>query len=364
MANIHKIRLWWQSIDKLILSSTLLLLLIGTFLIMSSSLIHAEKNLLNEQYLIKKHLYFLPIAFFIILLTSTMTREKIVLLSVIAFFSFILLSIIPSFFFDEIKGANRWISVFGYSLQPSEFLKPTFVIITATLLSRFQKKKDFSLSLSFILLSLIILVLFLQPDFGMSFLIFLTWFIQVFIFGLSVKLISLIFIFGIFTSIFAYNVFPHVKFRVDSFFQANVGDKYQITKSLEAFSSGGLTGNGIGTAKISNYLPDVQSDFILALAAEELGFFTVMIIILLYSLIFLRSMVYSVKSSNMFDFLSLSGLAIILFLQFLINILSTLSLIPTKGMTLPFISYGGSSLLSCAFLVGLILSLSKKGYET
>tara|TARA_B100000989_G_scaffold163275_2_gene121981 strand:- start:5144 stop:6235 length:1092 start_codon:yes stop_codon:yes gene_type:complete len=359
----QKIKIWWQSIDKWILSSTLLLLLLGTFLIMSSSLIHAEKNSLEEQLLIKKHLFFLLLTLTIILSTTIFKREKIVLICGILCLIFLFLSIFPSFFFNEIKGANRWINIFGYSLQPSEFLKPTFVIISATLLSRFQKKKDFSLSVNFVLLLFIILVLFLQPDFGMSFLIFVTWSVQVFMYGLSLKLILIIFIFGTFMFTFAYNYFPHVKFRIDSFLNVDVGDKYQVNKSLEAFSSGGLTGNGIGTAKISNSLPDVQSDFILALAAEEMGFITVLIIIMLFSLIFLRSLTYSFNSSNMFDFLSLSGLAIVFFLQFLINLLSTLSLIPTKGMTLPFISYGGSSMLSCGLLIGLILSLSRKRYE-
>ena len=356
----NKIKIWWQSIDKLILFSTFFLLLIGTFLVMSSSLIHADKNFLKEQYLLKKHLYFLPLSLFIILFTTTITREKIVVICSLAFFAFVILSVFPYFFSDEIKGAKRWIKFFGYSLQPSEFLKPTFIIVSSVLLSRFRKKNDYSLNLNFVFLVLIISVLFLQPDFGMSFLIFLSWSIQVFIFGFSLKFIFVVFTFGILTFIFAYYFFSHVKFRIDSFFNINIGDKYQVTKSLEAFSSGGLTGNGIGSAKISNFLPDVQSDFILALAAEELGFITVSIIIALYILIFLRTLYHSFKSSNMFDFLSLSGLAIIFFSQFLINLLSTLSLIPTKGMTLPFISYGGSSMLSCAFLVGLILSISKK----
>jgi len=353
----------WTSLDKWIFFSTLLLMIIGILLTLSSSVIYSNKLNISDNYLIKKHLLILPLSIFIILFLSNLSPEKIVIFSFLTFSIFLVLSLMPYFLSSEVKGANRWINIFNFSVQPSEFLKPTFVIVTSTLLSRFQKKHDNSLKINISILVLIGIVLFIQPDFGMFLLIFLTWFLQLTLFGISIKVIFLLILLGLITITFAYFSLSHVKFRIDSFFNFSYGDNYQVHKSIDSFTSGGFFGQGIGAGKISPYLPDVYSDFILSLAAEELGLIFVIFIIIIYSFIFLRSIYHSKNKKDLFLFLSISGLAIIFILQAIINIFSTLNLIPTKGMTLPFLSYGGSSLLSCAILIGFILSLSKKKYH-
>ena len=360
---LDQIKFWWLSLDRWIVFSIILLMIIGIFLILSSSSIYANRLDISENYLIKRHLFILPICICIIIALTNFSVEKIVIFSFITFSVSLVLSIIPNFVFNEIKGASRWISLYGFSIQPSEFLKPTFVIVTATLLSRFQKKKDNSLKINIFLLSLIGLVLFFQPDFGMFLLILLTWFSQLILFGVSKKTIFFLLLLSLIFIILAYVALDHVRFRIDNYFQPDTGDNYQVHKSIDSFTNGGFFGQGLGAGEVSHYLPDVYSDFILSLAAEELGLISVLVVVILYSFIFYRSIYHSTRKNDIFYFLSISGLAIIFILQTMINIFSTLNLIPTKGMTLPFLSYGGSSLISCAILIGFILSLSKKKYE-
>ena len=360
---LDRIKFWWLSLDRWIVFSIMLLMIVGIFLILSSSSIYANRLEISENYLIKRHLFLLPICISIMIILTNLSVEKIVIFSFITFSVSLALSIIPNFMSYEIKGASRWINLYGLSIQPSEFLKPTFVVVTATLLTRFQKKKDNSLKINVFVLCLIGIVLFFQPDFGMFLLILLTWLSQLILFGVSKKIIFLLLLLSLIILILAYVSLDHVKFRIDSFFQSATGDNYQIHKSIDSFTNGGFFGQGLGAGEVSHYLPDVYSDFILSLAAEELGLIFVLIVVILYTLIFYRSIYHSTRENDLFYFLSIAGLAIIFILQTMINIFSTLNLIPTKGMTLPFLSYGGSSLISCAILIGFILSLSRKKYE-
>lgn len=360
---LDQIKFWWLSLDRWIVFSIILLMIIGIFLILSSSSIYANRLDISENYLIKRHLFILPLCICIMIVLTNLSVEKIVIFSFITFSVSLVLSTIPNFLFNEIKGASRWINLYGFSIQPSEFLKPTFVIVTATLLTRFQKKKDNSLKINIFLLSLIGSVLFFQPDFGMFLLILLTWFSQLILFGVSKKTIFFLLLLSLMIIILAYVALDHVRFRIDNYFQPTTGDNYQVHKSIDSFTNGGFFGKGLGAGEVSHNLPDVYSDFILSLAAEELGLISVLIVVILYTFIFYRSIYHSTRKNDIFRFLSISGLAIIFILQTMINIFSTLNLIPTKGMTLPFLSYGGSSLISCAILIGFILSLSKIKYE-
>jgi len=257
------------------------------------------------------------------------------------------------------KGASRWMKIFNFSFQPTEILKPTFVVLSALLLGRYKSKNDFSFLLNISLFSLITLILLKQPDFGMFVLIFIVWMIQIVSSNLEKnKIIPIIVIFFlIFLS--SYFVFDHVQFRINNFFFSNVGDNYQITKSLESFASGGVLGKGLGNGVISKNLPDAHSDFIFALIAEEFGYVTSFLIICLFLIIHFRIYLLTKKTNNFFTINALTGLGNILFFQTIINISSSLNLLPTKGMTLPFISYGGSSLISSSILIGFILALLK-----
>ena len=217
-----------------------------------------------------------------------------------------------------------------------------------------------SFNINLLLLSLIGLALISQPDFGMFVLIFITWFSQIILLGVSIKIILFLTVFGIIISLLSYISHSHIRFRINNFFDKSVGDNYQINLSLDAFSSGGFFGKGIGTGTFSKKLPDAHSDFIFSIASEELGFFFSCLIILIYLIIFYRVTISILKIDNLFIFLATSGLSLIFVFQSLINISSAMNLIPTKGMTLPFLSYGGSSLLSCSIIIGSILSLTKK----
>lgn len=350
---INQIKHWWWSIDKWILFSTFVLIFIGLLMMMS----------LEENNFLKKHLIFLPLGIAVILSSSMLKLRHLIILSLILFALFLILSTFPFFFSNEIKGANRWIKFFQFSIQPTEFLKPTFIIVSSLLFSRFQKKKDYSFNINLFVISILATILLLQPDLGMFILFFLTWFTQILLIGLSLKIIFLIILLGLLVLIFSYLNLEHVKFRIDSFYDPNIGDNYQINKSLESFASGGFFGKGLGSGTISSKLPDVHSDFIFALLGEELGFFFLILVLSLYIFIFYRVLVSILKENNFFIFLSSAGLSLILIYQFLINIMSTLNLVPTKGMTLPFLSYGGSSFISCSLIVGFILCLTKKRTE-
>ena len=357
---INYIKNWWWSIDRWVFSLTLILISIGILLILSSSSgIELRYNFANN-YLITKHLLFLPIAIFIIFFFSTLSIRNLIIMSLIIFTFCLILSFIVLFLPNETKGAKRWLKLFQFTVQPSEFIKPAYVIISALLLSRFKKKSDMSFNINIILLSLISLALISQPDFGMFVLIFITWFSQIILLGVSIKIILFLIIFGGLVTMFSYIYHSHIRFRINNFFDKSLGDNYQTNLSLDALSSGGFFGKGIGTGTFSKKLPDAHSDFIFSIASEELGFVFSCLIIFIYLIIFYRVTINTLKIDNLFIFLATSGLSLIFIFQILINISSAMNLIPTKGMTLPFLSYGGSSLISCSIIIGSILSLTKK----
>lgn len=356
---IYEMKNWWWSIDKWILFSTILLLLFGLMLTLSGSSKIEYKYDYPAGYLFNKHIIFVFISLLVILISSMLSVKNLIFFSISFFFIFIILSFLP-LFQEEIKGASRWIKFFNFSIQPSEFLKPTFIIMSALLLSRYKKKEDNSFFLNFLLFSSLGFVLFLQPDFGMFVLFFLTWFAQLILVGLSFKILSLIIFFGSLIFIISFFTYDHIRFRILNYFNSDVGDNYQVNKAIESFSNGGFFGTGLGGGFFSKRLPDVHSDFIFALAGEELGFVFLCFIIFLYIILFYRVVISMVNEKNLFVFLSASSLILILILQCLINISSAVNLIPTKGMTLPFLSYGGSSLLSCSLIIGFLLALTKK----
>tara|TARA_Y100001968_G_C19413268_1_gene747549 strand:- start:646 stop:1734 length:1089 start_codon:yes stop_codon:yes gene_type:complete len=354
-----KIKFWWNDLDKFILIPTCILISIGIMLVFSASQILGSKYELSQYYLIKKHIVFVIIGIFTILTLSALSPKNIILCSVIILSLAMILSIIAIIFFSEFKGASRWIKISNFSLQPSELIKPSFVIVSALLFSRYKNKNDSSIIFNIILLLIISSILISQPDFGMFLLVFIVWFSQLLMARINLKIISFM-SFSFFSAlVFCFFFLDHVQFRLKNFF-LNIGDNYQISKSLESFSSGGFFGKGIGAGQISKTLPDVHSDFIFALAGEELGIIFTSFILLIYLFIFWRIYLISINEKNFFNFSALIGLSNIFIFQTLINVSSSLNLFPTKGMTLPFISYGGSSMLSCAILIGFILSLTKK----
>jgi cell division protein FtsW len=349
MTNLFVIKTWWAEIDKVNFILISILLLIGIILSFS----------LNDSFIIfNRHLIFAILAFFIMIFLSSLEIKIIrrISLFLLIFFVFILIFILLSDY--EVKGSKRWLKLYGFSLQPSEFIKPLYFILSAWFVVQGingRKPYLFVLAFTFIFISALVI---LQPDFGMTFLFFLTFFCQLFIAGLSLYLVFFS-LFSIFILSFAaYLFFDHVQKRVDTFMNP-LSDTYQIDLSLKAFQSGGLFGKGPGQGILKEKIPDANTDFIFAVAGEELGFIFCSIIIILILIITIRFLLRLLKMQDPFIIVAIVGLTCCFGLQSLINIFSSLGVIPTKGMTLPFISYGGSSMISSAILFGFLLSLTK-----
>lgn len=352
---------WWWTIDRPLFFCFLTLLVLGVLLSLAGSPSTAERLNIDSFYFVKRHALLVVPALGIMLVGSLAAPR---LLRYVCWFlltlCFVLLVLTPLTGM-EIKGARRWISLGGFSLQATEIVKPTFALIAAWLFAQ-QKPKHFlsGHALSLILYLTIIGLVLLQPDFGMTFIISITWFIQIFLAGLPLSWIVILTVLGSCCAVGAYFFFPHVSSRIDRFLDPATGDQYQITQSLEAFKSGGVFGQGPGEGVFKRSIPDAHADFIFPVAAEEFGFFFCLFILGLYAFIFIRGIRLLRKEKNLFLVLALGGLIAQFTLQALVNISSALKLIPTKGMTLPFLSYGGSSLLGSALSAAIILSITRK----
>ena len=261
----------------------------------------------------------------------------------------------------EVKGAHRWIALGSFSLQPSEFVKPTFVVVAAWLFEGQKRYRDFPGDiLSIVLFAFTLFLLLLQPDVGMSVVVTLVWAFQFFLSGLSLWIVGGMALAGVLALGGAYLVFPHVQARFQQFLASENNLSYQVKKAMEAFENGNVFGVGPGEGVVKMHIPDAHTDFIFAVAAEEYGMLLCLLIIGLYAAIVIRTLMISCKDNNLFIILAASGLAASFGLQSIINMASTLHLMPTKGMTLPFISYGGSSLLGIALGMGMLLAITRK----
>lgn len=352
------IALWWWTIDRVLLSSFFILVIFGIFLVMASSQHLAQSLNISSHHFTLRHILFGLLSFPVIILFSVLNERQTKIICIVGLLISLCLLLFILFDGSKIKGAQRWVHFLGFSFQPSEVCKPFYVIVNAWLLSLWIEKKEFPGWLwsigSLILISILLL---LQPDVGMTIVVMLTWGLQLFVTGIPlIIIVCLILAFPLFI-IFAYHNFDHVKIRIDSFFD---GKTYQISKSLQSFESGGLWGRGPGEGFYKKSLPDAHSDFVFAVAAEEYGVLICCVIIIIYTLIIFRSFTLSFLNKNLFFILAVSGLAFQFGIQTLIHMASNTDLIPTKGMTLPFLSYGGSSMISSAITAGILLSLTKK----
>lgn len=352
---------WWWTVDKTLLTLITLLLAIGIFLNFSASPSVANRIGVGSFHFIKRQLLFVPIAYGLMLFLSMQNLKTIRRTAIVGYALALFLMVLTLFCGEETKGASRWISLFGFSLQPSEFVKPTFAVVAAWLFDGQKKYCDFPgnlLSMSFYALTAALLLL--QPDLGMTIVLTLIWCFQFFLAGLSIYLVVILGAIGIIGIISAYFIFPHVQVRINQFLASENNLGYQIKKSLEAFQSGGLFGRGPGEGVVKVNIPDAHTDFIFAVAAEEYGMLLCLLIVGIYALIVVRSMLISAKDNNLFIILSAAALSASFGLQGIINMASSLHMMPTKGMTLPFISYGGSSLLATALGMGMLLAITRK----
>ena len=345
---------WWSSVDRL---NFILIISLGlTGLILSFSI--------DEFFSINRHTIFFVLSLIFLFILSQFNNKNIRRVSLFAFILLLILMIIIFFLDYEVKGAKRWIQILNFTLQPSEIIKPVFVILSAWCISKSIEDKKFYLPILFIFFFLLLILILMQPDLGMTVLISSTFFCQLFVAGLSLSLVFLSFLFIVFISIFSYFIFDHVQSRINSFLGGISGtDTYQIDLSIKAFQNGGLLGKGPGQGILKERIPDANTDFIFAVAGEELGLIFCLVIILIILSIIVRTLINVLKVEDTYKIIAISGLICSFGLQCLINIFSSLGLIPTKGMTLPFVSYGGSSMISISILFGFLLSLTNKKNE-
>ena len=344
----------WLSVDRI---NLILILSLGfTGLILSFSI--------DEYFSLNRHTIFFIFSIFLLIALANLDNKNIRRISFFSFIFLLLLMILILFSEYEVKGAKRWIEIFDFTFQPSEIIKPIFVILSAWCISKSIEDKKFYLPLLFVFFFVLLVLILIQPDLGMTVLVSATFFCQLFVAGLSIFLVFLALFFIVGISIFSYFIFDHVKSRINSFLGGLGGsDTYKIDLSLQAFKNGGLFGKGPGQGILKEKIPDANTDFIFAVAGEELGFIFCLIIIFIILSIIIRSLLKVLNLEDPYKIIAISGLICSFGLQCLINIFSSLGLIPTKGMTLPFVSYGGSSMISIAILFGFLLSLTNKKNE-
>lgn len=354
---------WWRTLDRWLLWSILALIACGVFLTFSASPGVAERVLKTKDtfYFVKKQLFFLLPSLGIMLGISMLSPKQIRRLSFFVFVAAFVMLVMTLFVGMEVKGAKRWLYFPGFSIQPSEFMKPAFAVICAWIFASGRLIEKFpGIRIAGCLYLSVIVLLLLQPDVGQTITISMIWGCQLFLAGISVLWVIALLAIGLIGVVGTYFIFPHVQSRIDRFLNPETGDIFQIKTSLEAFHNGGWFGRGPGEGIIKGKLPDAHTDFIMAVAAEEFGFFLCAFLIFLFAFIIFHGFYVMSKEKNLFNMLAVAGLLTQFGVQAFINMASTLNLIPTKGMTLPFISYGGSSLLSLAFGFGMILSLTRR----
>lgn len=363
--NTSLIGQWWWTVDRWILASLMVLILFGILLIMAASPSVANQHYWSSFHFIKKHIIFLIPTFGILIGVSLLPLQKVKSFSLLVFIVSLVGLILTTFMGTEIKGASRWLEIGGVSIQPSEFVKPAFAVVCAWMFAKHQEQPSFPGNwISIGLYVFVVLFLLLQPDLGMTALVTIMWFAQFFLVGLPLIWIISGAVCGVGGLFAAYFLFPHVTRRVDHFLHPEGGDKfgdrYQVNQSLEAFMNGGVIGQGPGEGTVKKYLPDAHADFIFAVAGEEFGMIFCILLVCVFGFIVLRSFGRLLDETNMFVILAVTGLVVQFGLQAVINMASTLDLMPTKGMTLPFISYGGSSMMALAIGMGMVLALTRR----
>ncbi len=352
---------WWWTVDKITLSLVLILIFIGAFLVFSASPSVARRIGYADYHFIKRQMVFIFVSLFIIVALSMQRLKTIRRIAIVGYVLTLCLMVLTLFMGYETKGASRWIRVLGFSLQPSEFIKPTFVVVSAWLLDGSKKFEEFPGGiLSAGLFALTAGMLLMQPDVGMTIVVSFIWGFQLFLAGLPLLLVAILGLLAVAGAVGAYFTFDHVHSRVQQFLASGNDLGYQVKKSLDAFSSGNLLGRGPGEGVVKLNLPDAHTDFIFAVAGEEFGVWLCLIIVAIFAVIVIRSLYLSLKDNNLFIVYASAGLAASFGLQGIINMASTLHLMPTKGMTLPFISYGGSSLFASAVGIGMLLAITRR----
>lgn len=352
---------WWWTVDRTLLSAALILLLGGVVLSLAASPPVAERLGLPTHYFTLRHAFYLPLAICLMIGVSFLSSRQIRRLSAVMLVVGLMMLIMVLFVGIEIKGSRRWLFIAGISVQPSEFIKPAFVVITAWLFAEGASRPDIpGRLLATILLLIIAALLIAEPDLGQTVLVFAVWGALFFLAGVPPLLVAGLSAVSLIGFYAAYKSFPHVAGRIDRFLDPSSGDTFQVDTALQSFQRGGWAGTGPGEGIMKRVLPDSHTDFVFAVIAEEFGIILCLVIVLLYAVIVGRALLQAFRRNSAFERIAISGLATLIGIQAFINMGVNLQLLPAKGMTLPFISYGGSALLSAAITMGFLLGLSRR----
>ncbi len=352
---------WWWTVDRWLLVAAGTLIVIGMILTMAAGPPAAGRIGADTYHFVRKQAVFLPLAVAVMLAISLMpvlwTRRMAVAGLAVSFIMMVATLLIGA----EINGAHRWLRVGPLSVQPSEFVKPFLVVVSAWMFSMSRTTPGFpgnAIALGCLLA--VSAVLLAQPDVGMTLVVVSVWCAQFFMAGLPIVWVVILAFAGLGALVGAYFLFPHVASRIDRFLDPSTGDTYQVKQAMLAFQNGGVMGRGPGEGRVKELLPDAHTDFIFAVAGEEFGVLLCLLVVALFGFLVLRAMIKVLRDDNLFVLLAVGGLAAQFGLQAIINMASSLHMMPTKGMTLPFISYGGSSMIALAIGMGMILGLTRR----
>ncbi|WP_374764354.1 FtsW/RodA/SpoVE family cell cycle protein [Yunchengibacter salinarum] len=352
---------WWWTVDRWMLLLLLLLVSLGLWMTLTASPAVAEKLGLDRLHFFLRQVVFLGLSLLVVLGVSVMPVTLVRRGAILAFPLTLVLMGLTLLVGPDIKGATRWLPVGPFTLQPSEFMKPVFIVTIAWLLSaRFQDGALPVKRISLALFAVVATLLVLQPDFGQTILVGVVWLAQMTLAGLPVMWLLLAAVALVLALGVAYALVPHVADRIDTFINPASGDTYQTETAIRAFEAGGLIGRGPGEGSVKAVLPDAHTDYIFAVVGEEFGAIAGVLLMALFAGIVLRGLSQLVEEDDPFRLLATAGLLVQFGLQAMINIGVNLAVLPAKGMTLPFISYGGSSMLALALTIGMVLAFTRR----
>jgi cell division protein FtsW len=351
---------WWWTIDLYFLSGFIGLMGLGIILSFAASPAVAERIGLPNYHFVERQAFFMVPAFLVMIAVSFLNDRQVRRLALLQLTMAILMMILVLFIGVEVKGSRRWLQILGVSLQPSEFMKPAFVVMSAWLFAERAKHPEIPGNLmAMILFGIVGALLIAQPDLGQTMLVTATWGTMFFMAGMPWFWIALLLAVVAFGAFGAYSFFPHVALRIDKFLTGE-GDTFQIDTGREAMIRGSWFGQGPGEGSVKKILPDSHTDYIFSVAAEEFGLIFCMGIALLFAFIVMRGLRFALRERDEFTRLAVAGLVASFGFQSIINIGVNVQILPAKGMTLPFISYGGSSLVAMALSMGYVLALTRK----
>ncbi|MBO6716840.1 MAG: putative lipid II flippase FtsW [Rhizobiaceae bacterium] len=351
---------WWWTVDRWLLAAFLALMVLGIVLSFAASPPVAERIGLDPYHFVTRQITFMVPALAIMIGVSFLDQRYVRRLALLMLVGSLFLMVAALYLGIEVKGSRRWIYIAGISVQPSEYLKPAFVIICAWLFSENARHPEVPGNLfAMILLGVVLALLVAQPDLGQSLLVLATWGLMFFMAGLPWIWIVALGAAAVGGAVLAYGAFPHVAERIDRFLTGE-GDTFQVDIGREAMMRGGWLGEGPGEGTVKRILPDSHTDFIFSVAAEEFGLLLCIMIAAVFAFIVVRGLFIAMRENEDFPRYAIAGLVTVFGFQSIINMGVNVQLLPAKGMTLPFISYGGSSLLAMAIAMGMVLALTRR----